>query len=377
MGRPHLATFRSLLRLCRHFDREPTWQLGLVGRPPRQYDWYQHQVVRTRFQVSPFAEEMVWEASGFSTQFAMPSNSGAVARACSAAVPWPFDKPGASPWDTENQKQKKKETAACAVLALGVARAGLRDCGSCGNTGSGNPRPGPGEDRAAHYWLSPTAPPPAQAFMATFLDAVLVSSDEDVATTVAPGAICPTCLDPIVPAALRRRRAVPWPRCGHLYHFACVARMRARLEQPACAQCREPWPPAHDAALSRACHRAAVNPFQDSEAEPTDPAWTQPPWKPGANTPLRGLGGMRPAVLSAQPGPSRSMLCSKPSGSHPFTVLLAPESSRQRSCLLPRRRTPSPALGCPPPRGCRRVLDCPCSGNMPAAIRGVGARIQP
>ena len=33
------SAFRRLLRLCRHFDREPTWQLGLVGRPPRQYDW--------------------------------------------------------------------------------------------------------------------------------------------------------------------------------------------------------------------------------------------------------------------------------------------------------------------------------------------------
>lgn len=83
MSRPELASFRKLLRLCRHFDREPTWQLGLVGRPPRKYDWYQHRVVRTRFQVSPFAEEMVWEASGLSTQFALPGkHSGAVARAC-------------------------------------------------------------------------------------------------------------------------------------------------------------------------------------------------------------------------------------------------------------------------------------------------------
>ena len=46
MSRPELASFRKLLRLCRHFDREPTWQLGLVGRPPWKYDWYQHRVRR-------------------------------------------------------------------------------------------------------------------------------------------------------------------------------------------------------------------------------------------------------------------------------------------------------------------------------------------
>eukprot|EP00434_Breviolum_minutum_P043896 symbB.v1.2.039148.t1/scaffold6372.1/size18645/1 len=76
------SAFRRLLRLCRHFDREPTWQLGLVGRPPRQYDWNFNRAVRTRFHGSPFAEEMVWEASGFSTQFAMPQRDGSVARAC-------------------------------------------------------------------------------------------------------------------------------------------------------------------------------------------------------------------------------------------------------------------------------------------------------
>eukprot|EP00438_Fugacium_kawagutii_P002881 Skav222175 [mRNA] locus=scaffold3048:270233:276461:- [translate_table: standard] len=79
------AAFRRLQRLCRQFDREPSLQLGLVGRPPRVYDWHFNRAVRTRFQGCPFAEEMVWEAqdlaSGFSTQFAMPRRDGSVARA--------------------------------------------------------------------------------------------------------------------------------------------------------------------------------------------------------------------------------------------------------------------------------------------------------
>lgn len=38
------AAFRRLQRLCRQFDREPSLQLGLVGRPPRLYDWHFNRV---------------------------------------------------------------------------------------------------------------------------------------------------------------------------------------------------------------------------------------------------------------------------------------------------------------------------------------------
>ncbi|CAK9062945.1 unnamed protein product [Durusdinium trenchii] len=57
-----LRSFRSLLRLCRECDQQPARLLGLLGRPPRQYDWNFNRAVRTRFSGSPFAEDMVWEA---------------------------------------------------------------------------------------------------------------------------------------------------------------------------------------------------------------------------------------------------------------------------------------------------------------------------
>ncbi|CAJ1357248.1 unnamed protein product, partial [Effrenium voratum] len=74
------AAFRALLRVCRHADRNPIAQLGVIGRPLWQWDWQRQQVVRRCFGKSPFAEDMIWEACGNSLQFAMPRQNAA--RAC-------------------------------------------------------------------------------------------------------------------------------------------------------------------------------------------------------------------------------------------------------------------------------------------------------
>ena len=71
---------RALLRFCRLSDRQPSWLLAVVLRPPRKYEVQYGQVLRSQLKGSPFAEDMLWEACGRSTQFAMPQ--GTAARAC-------------------------------------------------------------------------------------------------------------------------------------------------------------------------------------------------------------------------------------------------------------------------------------------------------
>ena len=117
-----------------------------------------------------------------------------------------------------------------------------------------------------------------------------------------PPPVCPTCLEPILEFASPRHARVAWPACGHHYHLSCLARMRAQLAHPACALCRQPWPPAQDDLLSHTCNHIGLNPFIDSEAEGRPPA-------PAAPLPdnLALRLALRPLTLgcSGRPGPSR------------------------------------------------------------------------
>ena len=144
-----------------------------------------------------------------------------------------------------------------------------------------------------------------------------------------PPPVCPTCLEPILEFASPRHARVAWPACGHHYHLSCLARMRAQLAHPACALCRQPWPPAQDDLLSHTCNHIGLNPFIDSEAEGRPPAPAAPlstPAAPAARQPCPTFRSMaaagspqrashkpyqqlalRPLTLgcSGRPGPSR------------------------------------------------------------------------
>ena len=100
-----------------------------------------------------------------------------------------------------------------------------------------------------------------------------------------PPPVCPTCLEPILEFASPRHARVAWPACGHHYHLSCLARMRAQLAHPACALCRQPWPPAQDDLLSHTCNHIGLNPFIDSEAEGRPPAPAAPLPTPAAPLP--------------------------------------------------------------------------------------------
>jgi hypothetical protein len=69
-----------------------------------------------------------------------------------------------------------------------------------------------------------------------------------------PPAVCTICLDPITLHSATHRSEALWPGCRHPYHLACLARTRARMPNPVCALCRQPWPPHEDSALSLACN---------------------------------------------------------------------------------------------------------------------------
>ena len=95
---------------------------------------------------------------------------------------------------------------------------------------------------------------------------------------------------PALHSATHRSEAL-WPGCRHPYRLACLARTRARMPNPVCALCRQPWPPHEDSALSLACNTVGINPYQDSEAElppapPSNPCPNPaPPHLPDASAP--------------------------------------------------------------------------------------------
>lgn len=71
------SAYRALLRVCREGDRQPHALLPLLGRPPRRYDGKQRKALRMQVPGSPFAEDMIFEACGWSTEFANPVPGGA------------------------------------------------------------------------------------------------------------------------------------------------------------------------------------------------------------------------------------------------------------------------------------------------------------
>lgn len=156
----------------------------------------------------------------------------------------------------------------------------------------------------------PSPPPPAPATephptQHTFADTILLS-DSDEAPAPPPGP-CAVCLEPFAPACPRRRRPIAWPTCGHCYHFSCLARLRAQVQPPRCAQCRSPWPegPEHDDTLSRLCGTVGVNPFRDSEAETPGPPH-HPPAPLGATArhpPRQSPPAQTPGSTSPSSGP--------------------------------------------------------------------------
>lgn len=74
------SAYRAVLRVCREGDRQPHALVPLLGRPPRRYDGKQRKALRMQVPGSLFAEDMVFEACGWSTEFANPI-PGAAARA--------------------------------------------------------------------------------------------------------------------------------------------------------------------------------------------------------------------------------------------------------------------------------------------------------
>ena len=213
-----------------------------------------------------------------------------------------------------------------------------------------------------------------------------------------PPPVCPTCLEPILEFASPRHARVAWPACGHHYHLSCLARMRAQLAHPACALCRQPWPPAQDDLLSHTCNHIGLNPFIDSEAEGRPPAPAAPLPTPAAPLPdnLALRLALRPLTLgcSGRPGPSRyRILASLPMvgrGSRtsrrssrrtaappPWSLsqnrrplgarwLAAPRSS---SSIDPGRRLCPPGVGPSSPATRPGIPVCTCARSCPPMFR--------
>jgi len=73
------ASFRTLLRLCRAADEEPTQIVTLFGRPPRLYHPEQQKPIHAPAGKWPFVDDAVWESCGGSTEYAHPTGSAASA----------------------------------------------------------------------------------------------------------------------------------------------------------------------------------------------------------------------------------------------------------------------------------------------------------
>ena len=124
-----------------------------------------------------------------------------------------------------------------------------------------------------------------------------------------PPPVCPTCLEPILEFASRRHARVAWPACGHHYHLSCLARMRAQLAHPACALCRQPWPPAQDDLPATGSRSSALDPCSPAARQPCPTfrsmAAARSPQR-ASHKPYQQL-ALRPLTLgcSGRPGPSR------------------------------------------------------------------------
>ena len=72
-------------------------------------------------------------------------------------------------------------------------------------------------------------------------------------------AVCPACLDPVLPEGAGPATACHWPVCGHSYHALCLARSRAHVQRMQCALCRQGWRPAFDSDLEALCGQLGID----------------------------------------------------------------------------------------------------------------------
>ena len=72
-------------------------------------------------------------------------------------------------------------------------------------------------------------------------------------------AVCPACLDPVLPEGAGPATACRWPVCGHSYHALCLARSRAHVQRMQCALCRQGWRPAFDSDLEALCGQLGID----------------------------------------------------------------------------------------------------------------------
>ena len=72
-------------------------------------------------------------------------------------------------------------------------------------------------------------------------------------------AVCPACLDPVLPEGAGPATACRWPVCGHSYHALCLARSRTHVQRMQCALCRQGWRPAFDSDLEALCGQLGID----------------------------------------------------------------------------------------------------------------------
>ena len=72
-------------------------------------------------------------------------------------------------------------------------------------------------------------------------------------------AVCPACLDPVLPEGAGPATACRWPVCGHSYHALCLARSRAHVQRMQCALCRQGSRQAFDSDLEALCGQLGID----------------------------------------------------------------------------------------------------------------------